>query len=106
MTKKRNNVDTAIKCYNELTDIILDRFCKKQGFTEFGFAIGSDDKVVFFDNDLMMLFTDIVFDLIFNIEEGIAVKYMCGFDMSLDNAQIEKELNYKEYLESKKLIKK
>ena len=98
MTKKRTNVDTAIKSYNELTDSILERFCKKQGFT------GSDDTVVFFENDLMMLFTDIVIDLIFNIEEGIAVKYMMGFDMSLDNAEIEKELSYKEYLESKKLI--
>ena len=104
MTKKRTNVDTAIKSYNELTDSILDRFCKKQGFKDFGFAIGSDDTVVFFENDLMMLFTDIVIDLIFNIEEGIAVKYMMGFDMSLDNAEIKKDLNYKEYLESKKLI--
>ena len=104
MTKKRTNVDTAIKSYNELTDSILDRFCKKQGFKDFGFAIGSDDKVVFFENDLMMLFTDVVFDLIFNIEEGIAVKYMIGSDMSLDNAEIKKDLNYKEYLESKKLI--
>ena len=52
----------------------------------------------------MMLFTDVVFDLIFNIEEGIAVKYMIGFDKSLDNAEIKKDLNYKEYLESKKLI--
>ena len=104
MGKESTNIDKAIQGYNELRDSILDRFCEKQGFTDFGFAIGSDDKVVFFENDLMMLFTDVVFDLIFNIEEGIAVKYMIGFDMSLDNAEIKKDLNYKEYLESKKLI--
>ena len=104
MTKERNNVFTAIKCYNELTDSILDRFCEKQNLRVFGFAIGGDDKVVFFENDLMMLFTDIVFDLIFNIEQGIAIRYMQGFDMDLDNAEIGKELSYKEYLESKKLI--
>ena len=104
MGKESTNIDKAIQGYNELTDSILDRFCEKQGFTDFGFAIGSDDKVVFFENDLMMLFTDIVIDLIFNIEEGIAVRYMMGFDMTLDDAEIEKEFSYKEYLESKKLI--
>ena len=101
---ENSNIDRAIDSYNELRDSILDRFCEKQGFTGFGFAIGSDDKVVFFENDLMMLFTDIVIDLIFNIEEGIAVRYMMGFDMTLDDAEIEKEFSYKEYLESKKLI--
>ena len=104
MGKENSNIDRAIDSYNELRDSILDRFCEKQGFTDFGFAIGSDDTVVFFENDLMMLFTDIVIDLIFNIEEGIAVRYMMGFDMTLDDAEIEKEFSYKEYLESKKLI--
>lgn len=104
MGKKIKNIDRAIECYNELTDTILERFCKKQGFTDFGFAIGSDDTVVFFENDLIMHLTDIVLDLIFNIEEGIAVKYMMGFDMSLGDAEIPKELSYKGYLESKKLI--
>ena len=104
MGKESTNIDKAIQGDKELTDTILGRFCKKQGFKDFGFAIGSDDTVVFFENDLMMLFTDIVIDLIFNIEEGIAVRYMMGFDMTLDDAEIEKEFSYKEYLESKKLI--
>ena len=53
---------------------------------------------------LRQMMLDIVIDLIFNIEEGIAVRYMMGFDMTLDDAEIEKEFSYKEYLESKKLI--
>ena len=104
MKKGETNIDKAIKSYEKLTDMILERFCKKQEFNNFGFAIGSDDKVVFFDNDLMMLFTDVAFDLIFNIDKGVAVKYMMGFDMGLDDAHIEKELSYKEYLEKKELI--
>jgi len=99
-----SNIDKVIGNHYNTIESIVAKFCKKQGFEKFGFVIGSDDKVVIFDNDLMMLFNDIAFDLIFDIEKGVAAMYMLGFDMNLDDAKIGKEISYQEYLKSKKLI--
>ena len=43
MGKESTNIDKAIQGYNELTDTILGRFCKKQGFKDFGFAQNTGD---------------------------------------------------------------
>lgn len=104
MAKEKNKVDQAIENYQNLKNNILKRFCEKQGLNVFGFDAYSNGEVICFTPELRMLFWDVFLDLELHIEKGIAVRYMQGFDMDLDDAQISKELSYKEYLESKKLI--
>lgn len=82
----------------------LSRFCEKQNLSVFGFLAHSENEVVFFSPALRMEFRDIFLDLELDVEIGIAIRYMQGFDMDLDNAQIDKALSYKDYLKSKKLI--
>jgi len=104
MIKEKNKVDQVIESYQNLKNNILKRFCEKQGLGVFGFDAYSNGEVICFTPELRMLFRDVFLDLELHIEKGIAVRYMQGFDMDLENAEIDKVLNYKEYLESKKLI--
>ena len=104
MTKEKSKVDQMIECYRILKKGTLQKFCDKQKLSVFGFMSNSPDDVIYFSPELRMCFRDIFLDLSLHIEKGIAVRYMQGFDMDLDNAEIDKVLSYKEYLESKKLI--
>lgn len=104
MIKDRNRVDEVIESYRKVKNDTLKKFCDKQSLRVFGFMAYSDQEVVCFSPELKMAFKDIFLDLHLHIESGIAVRYMQGFDMDLEDAQINKELSYKEYLESKKLI--
>lgn len=104
MVKENNKVDQVIESYLRLKANTLSKFCEKQKLGVFGIVAYSDQEVICFSPDLRMSFKDIFLDLQLHIESGIAVRYMQGFDMDLDDAQISKELSYKEYLESKKLI--
>jgi len=99
-----NKVDQAIESYHNLKNDTLKKFCEKQKLGVFGFMVYSDQEVICFSPELKMTFRDMFLDLSLHIESGIAVRYMQGFDMDLEDALIEKELSYKEYLESKKLI--
>lgn len=87
-----------------LVQTILNNFCDKQGFT--GCEVGDvcQESLIFFNGQFGMTLSDVLLDMELDIKKGIAVNYMQGFDMELDDAQIPKELSYKEYLESKKLI--
>lgn len=104
MIKHKNKVDQVIESYYNLKNSTLKKFCEKQKLGVFGFMAYTDNDVVCFSPELRMSFRDIFLDLSAHIESGIAVRYMQGFDMDLDDAQIDKALSYKEYLESKKLI--
>ena len=95
----KNNIDKAIYSYQKMADNLVKRFCEKQGLSCVVFQ-----DVVCFEGDLMMCFKDIFMDLKLHIEKGVAVSYMQGFDMNLDDAEIDKSLSYKEFLELKKLI--
>lgn len=99
-----NNVDRVIDSYLRLKANTLSKFCEKQKLGVFGFMAYSDKEVVCFSPELSMAFRDIFLDMSLHIESGIAIRYMQGFDMDLDDALIDKELSYKGYLESKKLI--
>lgn len=104
MVKEKIKVDEVIKGYNNLKGSTLSRFCEKQNLSVFGFLAHSENEVICFSPELRMEFQDIFLDLSLDIESGIAVRYMQGFDMDLDDAQIDRSLTYKEYLESRKLI--
>lgn len=104
MIKDEKKVDQVIESYNSLKNATLKKFCEKQKLGVFGFVIGSDQEVICFRPELRMTFRDIFLDMSLHIESGIAIRYMQGFDLDLEDAQINKELSYKEYLESKKLI--
>lgn len=99
-----NKIDQAIISYHNLKNNTLKKFCEKQKLGVFGFMAHSDKEVICFSPELSMAFSDIFLDMALHIEKGIAVRYMQGFDMDLEDAKISKELSYKEYLESKKLI--
>lgn len=101
---KENKVEQVVDSYLRLKNDTLKKFCDKQNLVIFGFMAYSEQEVIFFSTELRMSFKDIFLDLNLHIESGIAVRYMQGFDLDLENAQISKELSYKEYLESKKLI--
>lgn len=104
MIKELNKVDQVIESYLRLKSNILSRFCDKQKISVFGVLAYSEQEIICFSPELRMAFKDVFLDLELHIESGIAVRYMQGFDMDLDDAQINKELSYKEYLESKKII--
>lgn len=104
MIKEKNKIDQVIESYLRLKSDTLSKFCEKQKLSVFGVLAYSDQEVVCFSPELKMAFKDIFLDLHLHIESGIAVRYMQGFDMDLDDAQIDKAFSYKEYLESKKLI--
>lgn len=104
MVKEKNKVDQVIDSYLKLKASTLSKFCEKQKLSVFGFMAYSEQEVICFSPELRMSFKDVFLDMSLHIESGIAVRYMQGFDLDLDDAQITKELNYKEYLESKKLI--
>jgi hypothetical protein len=101
---KENKVDQVIASYLALKGITLKKFCEKQNLNVFGFISHSENEIICFSPELKMAFKDVFLDLHLGIKSGIAVRYMQGFDMDLEDAQIDKELSYKEYLESKKLI--
>nr|WP_315173559.1 hypothetical protein [uncultured Flavobacterium sp.] len=104
MIKEKNKVDQVVESYLKLKSSTLIKFCEKQNLDVFVVLSYSEQEVICFSPELKMSFKDIFLDLQLHIESGIAVRYMQGFDLDLDDAQITKELNYKEYLESKKLI--
>lgn len=104
MIKERNRVDQVVDSYLKLKNDTLSKFCEKQRLSVFGFLAYSEQEIICFSPELKMSFKDIFLDLSLHIESGIAVRYMQGFDMDLENAEIEKSLSYKKYLESKKLI--
>lgn len=89
---------------NNLVCTILNCFCKKQGFTASEITVANDESVVVFDGQFMMLFGDVLLDVELDIKKGIAVNYMQGFDLDLEDAKISKDLSYRSYLENKKLI--
>lgn len=103
MIKEKITVDEVIESHKKMFDSVLKRFCAKQGLVIFGF-MGNTKEVICFSPELSMSFRDVFLDLELHIEKGIAVRYMQGFDMDLDDAKISKDLSYKDYLESKKLI--
>lgn len=104
MIKEGNKVDHVIECYLMIKGMKLKEFCEKQSLKVFGVIANSQHEVICFSPELRMSFRDIFLDLCLGVDSGIAVRYMQGFDMDLDNAKIDKELSYKEYLESKNLI--
>lgn len=104
MVKEKNKVDQAIDSYLRLKANTLSKFCDKQKISVFGVMANTDQEIICFSPELRMSFKDIFMDMQLHIESGIALRYMQGFDMDLDDAQINKELSYKQYLESKKLI--
>jgi hypothetical protein len=104
MSKEGNKVDQVIECYLMMRGRKLREFCDKQKLKVFGVIANSQHEVICFSPELRMSFRDIFLDLCSGVESGVAIKYMQGFDMDMDNAAIDKELSYKEYLESKKLI--
>jgi hypothetical protein len=99
-----DNVERVISCNNSLVVAILKSFCSKQGFIGCEFSDINVNGIIIFNGQFGIAFSDILLDIEFNIKKGIAVNYMQGFDLDLDDAQISKEFGYKEYLESKKLI--
>lgn len=99
-----SNIEHAIEKNNSLVLTILKGFCFKQGFTGCQLSDIDGEGVVIFDGQFGMAFSDILLDTQLDIKKGIAVRYMQGFDLDLDDAVIGKEVSYKEYLESKKLI--
>jgi hypothetical protein len=103
MIKEKISVDEVIVSYQKMVNSVLNRFCAKQGLGVFGFMNTNRD-IICFSPDLSMCFKDVFLDLELHIEKGIAVRYMQGFDLDLEDAQINKALSYKEYLDSKKLI--
>lgn len=104
MVKEKNKVKQVVDSYVKLKANTLSKFCEKQKLGVFDVVAYSDQEIICFSSELRMAFKDIFLDMSLHIESGIAVRYMQGFDMDLDDAQISKELSYKEYLESKKLI--
>lgn len=87
-----------------LVQTILNGFIKKQGFSNCECNVVNEESIVVFDGQFSMLFSDVLLDTELDIKKGIAVNYMQGFDLNSDDGVIDKELSYKEYLESKKLI--
>ena len=97
-----SNIDSVIDKNNSLIQNILKGFCNKQGFVGCEFSDINVEGVVVFDGQYYIMFSDILLDVQFNVKKGVAVSFMQGF--SVEDGVINKELSYKEFLESKKLI--
>jgi hypothetical protein len=102
MGEEFNIINMVMDPRYDLVVTILKGFSRKQGFVGCEFSDINVEGMVFFDGQYGIMFSDILLDTEFNIPKGVAVSYMQGF--SVDDDFIDKELSYKEYLESKKLI--
>ena len=99
-----NIIDKFLERNKHLALTILKDFCHKQGFSGCDVSDINVEGVIVFDGQFMIAFSDILLDTQFDIPKGIAIRYMQGFDLDLDDGRIDKELSYLEYLKIKKLI--
>ena len=99
-----NKTDFITIKENGLVNSTLSGFRVKQGFSSCQCGFVNEESIVVFDGQFFMIFSDILLDIQLGVPKGIAVNYIQGFDLELQDGVIPKDLSYKDYLESKKLI--